>query len=51
MCVARRNALKLAQNDNQIGFNACGYDSDDGARMNAGVGSNGQQNTQIDDFV
>ena len=39
MCVARRNALKLAQKDNQIGStNACGDDSDDGVTMNAGVG-------------
>ena len=41
----RRNALKLAQKDNQIGSNACGYDSDDGVTMNAGVGINGQRNT------
>ena len=45
VCVVRRNALKLAQKDNQIGSNACGYDSDDGAKMNAGVGFNGQRNT------
>ena len=45
VCVARRNALKLAQKDNQIGSNACGYDSDDGVTMNAGAGINGQRNT------
>ncbi len=45
VCVARRNALKLAQKDNQIGYNECGYASDDGARMNASVDANGQQST------
>ena len=45
VCVARRNALKLAQKDNQIGSNACGYDCDDGVTMNAGAGINGQRNT------
>ena len=46
VCVARRNALKVVQKDNQIGStNACEYDSDDGVTMNAGVGINGKQNT------
>ena len=43
--VARRNALKLAQKDNHIGSNACGYESNDVVTMNAGVGINGQRNT------
>ena len=47
VCVARRNALKLAQKYNQIGSNACGYDSDNGATMNAGVGINGNRNNIV----
>ncbi len=36
---------EVGTKNNQIGSNACGYDIDDGARMNAGVGFNGQRNT------
>ena len=47
ICVrCKRNALKLAQKDNQIGSKNArgGYDSDDnGARMGAGVDSHEQR--------
>jgi len=36
--------FEVGTKNTQIGSNACGYNSDDGVTMNAGVGINGQQN-------